>query len=190
MTMRHPFEWLSPTAQKRALWLLLPLTWVVMLCLQRIGRGLVTKYAPHGIISFEFAGNAATASAILGSWMSLGARFDAGLSLGLDYLYMPLYASSIALCCVLLCQQATPFVQQVGALLAWGQFFAALLDAVENYALIQVLQGEPGDFWPALARNAAIPKFVLVALGLAFVLLTGGWWLGQRLKRKLAASNI
>lgn len=187
MILRHPFEWLSPTAQKRALWLLLPLTWVVMIGLQRIGRGLITKEAPHGIISFEFAGNAATASAIVGSWVSLGARFDAGLSLGLDYLYMPLYASSIALCCVLLCQGAAQFVQNAGAFLAWAQFVAAALDAVENYALIQVLQGAPSDFWPALARYSAIPKFVLVALGLAFVLLTGLWWLGLKLKQKLAA---
>jgi hypothetical protein len=187
MTLRHPFEWLSLTAQNRALWLLLPLTWLVMFGLQRVGRGLVTKEAPHGILSFEFAGNAAQASAIVGSWLLPGARFDAGLSLGLDYLFMPLYASSIALCCVLLSRGLAPALDQIGALLAWAQFVAALLDAIENFALISVLQGTPGDFWPALARNSAIPKFALVVLGLVFTALAVLLRLVQTLRRNAIA---
>lgn len=181
--MRHPFEWLSPTVQKRALWLLLPMTWLVMFCLQRSGRGLVTKEAPHGILSFEFAGTATQANAIAGSWLLPGARFDAGLSLGLDYLFMPLYASSIALCCVLLSRGIARVLGNIGSLLAWAQWLAALLDAVENYALINVLQGAQGDFWPSLAYQCALPKFVIVALGLAFVAFAGLLRLGQALSR-------
>lgn len=184
MKLRHPFEWLSPTAQKRALWLLLPLTWVVMFCLQRIGRSLVTTAAPHGIVSFELAGDAIRANAITDSWLSPGAHFDAGLSLGLDYLFMPLYASAIALCCVLLSRSLSPMFVTLGALLAWAQFVAALLDAVENYALINVLQAEQGNLWPAVARGCALPKFMFVVLGLLFVVLSGLFRLGQMLQHK------
>jgi hypothetical protein len=38
---------------------------------------------------------------------------------------------------------------------------------------VQVLLGATGDAWPALARACALPKFALVALGLAYVALGG-----------------
>lgn len=183
MTLRHPFEWLSPTAQKRALWLLLPLTLAVMYSLQRIGEPLITLAAPNGIVSFELAGNMRRVDEIGTSWAPMG-FFFAGLSLGLDYLFMPLYACSIALSCVLLSQRAGLTLGNLSTLLAWGQFVAAALDAVENYALIRLLQGEQDNFWPVLARNCAIPKFALVALGLVFILPVGLLRLGQFVYRK------
>ena len=179
----HPFQWLSITNQKRALWLLFPLTWLVMLALQRIGEPLRTPAAPNGIISFELAGTAAKANEIGLSWAPAN-FFYAGLSLGLDYLYMPLYAGSIALCCVLLARGTERALQFTGVLLAWAQLLAGGLDAVENYALIQIILGESSEFWPILAKYCALPKFALVALGLLFVLLAGGWRLGQRWRRK------
>jgi len=180
----HPFQWLSTTNQKRALWLLLPLTWLVMFALQRIGEPLRTSAAPNGIISFELAGTMEKVNEIGLSWAPAN-FFYAGLSLGLDYLYMPLYAGSIALCCVLLAQGTGQALQSSGFLLAWAQLLAGGLDAVENYALIQLLLGEQAEFWPAVARYCAIPKFAIVALGLLFVLLAGLWRLGERWLRKL-----
>lgn len=176
----HPFEWLTETGRKRALWLLLPLTSLVMFCLQRIGVTLVTQAAPYGIVSFELAGSLARAYEMRISWPP-GSTFYAGLSLGLDYLYMPLYAASIALSCVLIAQQSVIWLRTVGTLLAWGQFVAGALDAIENYALIKVLLGEQAALWPMLARSCAIPKFILVGLGLLFVLLVGLLRIGQRM---------
>ena len=60
-------------------------------------------------------------------------------------------------------------ILDVGVLLAWAQFGAALLDAVENYALIQVLLGSQQALWPAVARWCAIPKFLIVAAGLVYI---------------------
>jgi hypothetical protein len=57
----------------------------------------------------------------------------------------------------------------LGTLLAWAQFGAALLDALENYALIQVLLGSQQALWPVVARWCAIPKFLIVAAGLVYV---------------------
>ncbi|MEY3284160.1 MAG: hypothetical protein RIR86_2173, partial [Acidobacteriota bacterium] len=53
---------------------------------------------------------------------------------------------------------------------AWAALLAGLLDAVENYALIRVLLGAGGDFWPALSRACARPKFAIVGVVLAYVL--------------------
>jgi hypothetical protein len=54
--------------------------------------------------------------------------------------------------------------------LAWAQFAAALLDVVENYALIRVLLGTEQAIWPVIARWCAMPKFIIVALGLIYVI--------------------
>ncbi len=161
--MTHPFTWLSPRGQRHAFAILAPLTVAVMVALDAIGRPLVTEAAPLGIVSFEFAGDVATAARMLEDWGEAD-RVRAGLSLGLDYLFLVLYASSIGLGCLLVARPAGPA-------LAWGQIGAASLDAVENFALIRLLLGSDNAVWPTLAWGCAAVKFALVGAGLAYVLL-------------------
>jgi len=161
--MTHPFAWMDRRGQRRAFAILAPLTVAVMLALDAIGRPLVTEVAPLGIVSFEFAGDVATATRMLEGWGEAG-RVRAGLSLGLDYLFLVLYASAIGLGCLLV-------ARAMGPALAWGQIGAALLDAVENFALIRLLLGSDNAVWPTLAWGCAAVKFALVGAGLAAVLL-------------------
>jgi len=171
MTTRHPFNRLSTSGQKRAFVALLALTLVVMVSLNALGGPLNTEVAPLGIVSFELAGELALAQSMVESWGQTGQVY-AGLNLGLDYLFMVAYSSSIALGCVLVARSLSrrgAFLSSVGVLLAWAQFSAALLDAVENYALIRVLLGSQQALWPAVARWCAIPKFSIVAAGLVYV---------------------
>jgi hypothetical protein len=177
--MKTPFDWVTPNRQKPVFISLALLTALVMVCLQIIGEPLVTEAAPQGIVSFELAGSPAAARQMVASWGAAGPIY-AGLSLGLDYLFMAAYAGSIGLGCVLVARRLNPSsiinLQSLGALLAWGLMAAALLDAVENFALIRLLLGAEA-LWPLLARWCAIPKFALVAAGLLFVLVGGfvGW---------------
>jgi len=171
MTLGGPFEWLSVSGQKRAFVGLFILTIAVMVSLNVLGGPLKTEAAPSGIISFEFAGDLATAQRIVASWGPEGQVY-AGLNLGLDYLFLFSYASAIALGCVLVSRGLAPrvgFLAALGAPLAWAQFIAALLDALENYALIRLLLGGQQTWWPAVARWCALPKFLIVALGLLYV---------------------
>ncbi|MDH3213309.1 MAG: hypothetical protein OEM05_12560 [Myxococcales bacterium] len=171
--MTHPFAWLSPPAQRRAFAVVAPLTVAVMVALDAIGRPLVTDASPLGIVSFEFAGDFATATRMLESWGEAG-RVRAGLSLGLDYLFLVLYASAIALGCRLVARRLAPpgtVVHRAGTGLAWGQVGAATLDAVENFALIRLLMGSDAALWPSLAWWCAALKFALVIAGLTYVLL-------------------
>jgi len=190
MTTRHPFEWLSASGQKRAFIVLLVLTLAVMVSLNALGGPLNTEVAPMGIVSFELAGELALAQSMVESWGQAGQVY-AGLNLGLDYVFLIAYSSSIALGCVLVARRlsrsnlARPgspdpghkrgfdnplrAISDVGVLLAWAQFGAALLDAVENYALIQILLGSQQALWPAVARWCAIPKFLIVAAGLVYI---------------------
>ena len=163
MISRHPFKWLPASEQKWAFLVLLALTLAVMVSLNALDRPLKTEAAPADIISFEFAGDLATAQDILESWGPRG-RVRAGVSLGLDYLYLVAYASCIALGCVLVARGVAgpvPFLAGVGVLLSWALFAAALLDAVENFALFQLLFGSRSEAWPAVARWCALPKFVI-----------------------------
>ena len=198
MATRHPFDWLSTSGQKRAFIVLLVLTLAVMVSLNALGGPLNTEVAPLGIVSFELAGELSLAQSMVESWGQIGQVY-AGLNLGLDYLFLVAYSSSIALGCVLVarslsrsnsarpgslrhCSGQSPdpgrkrgfgnplrTILDVGVLLAWAQLGAALLDALENYTLIQVLLGSQQKLWPVVARWCAVPKFLIVAAGLVYV---------------------
>ena len=138
-----------------------------------IGHPLVNETAPQGIVSFEFAGTVDVAQRMMDSWGPQG-RISAGLSLGFDYLFLVVYALCIALGCVLISramQYRVKIFVPIGAILAWAQFLAAILDAIENFALIRVLFGATVDLWPALARLCAGPKFLIVSAGLLYIII-------------------
>lgn len=171
--MKTPFDWITVNKQKPAFILMVILTIVVMVCLQIIGGPLVTGAAPQGIVSYEFAGDMPTARAILEAWGARG-QVLAGLSLGLDFLFLFAYAGSIGLGCVLAARKLAPqggLVYRAGVWLAWGLLAAAFLDTLENCALIRILLGSELALWPAMARWCALPKFVLVGAGLLFVIV-------------------
>ncbi len=173
MGTRHPFAWLSEPGQTRACAVAALLAIVVMVNLQIVGAPLQTEAAPSGIISFELAGDLPAAQAILASW-NAQAKIQAGLSLGADYLFMLVYATAIGLGCVLVARlfaSRSPTLAFVGGFLAWAQWGAAALDALENYALIRLLLGSVQAYWPAMAKWCAIPKFALVAAGLLYAVL-------------------
>jgi hypothetical protein len=173
--MKTPFDWIKTEKQKPVFITLAILTIVVMACLQIVGGPLVTDVASGGIVSYEFAGDLSTARAILDSWGADGQVF-AGLSLGLDFLFLFAYAGSIGLGCVLAARKLAPqggLVYRIGIWLAWGLPLAAFLDYLENYALIRLLLGSELTLWPTMAYWCAILKFTLVGIGLLYVLVGG-----------------
>jgi hypothetical protein len=124
-------------------------------------------------LSFEFAGDLAVAQEMIESWKPRGEVF-AGVILGFDYLFMVAYALTIGLGCVLVARSLSErfkTLSSVGIVLAWAMFLAALLDALENYALIRVLLGSGNELWPVVAKWCAGPKFIIIALGLLYVVI-------------------
>jgi hypothetical protein len=67
-----------------------------MASLQVTGAPLKTAASPNGIISFEFAGEIAVAQRMVDSWGATG-RIYAALNLGLDYLFLAVYACAIGI---------------------------------------------------------------------------------------------
>ncbi|MBN1636374.1 MAG: hypothetical protein JW920_07660 [Deltaproteobacteria bacterium] len=170
MAISHPFEKLSLSVKKRAFLVFLVLALVIMALLNIIGAPLITDAAPAGIVSYELAKNIDMTAGILASWDET-ARISAGLSLGFDYLFMVAYSVAIALACVLSAGLFRSALTSLGMILAWLQFVAAILDAIENYALIRLLYGAVSQPWPLIAWACAIPKFAFVLLGILYALV-------------------
>jgi hypothetical protein len=190
MKLRYPFEFLTLRAQKWAFGVLFVLSLILMVSLQILGAPLITAEAPLGIISFELAGDLELARNMIASWGPEGQVY-AGLNLGLDYLFMVAYAGAIALGCMLAAQslaERVPPLAYLGAVLAWGQVGAALLDALENYALIHILLGSEQEMWALIARWSALPKFAIVFCGIFYVLLGAVICLAIKPKSVIAGS--
>jgi len=167
-------------------WALLALTIVLTVVLQAVDTPLKTPAAPQGIVSYEFAGTTAAAQGILDSW-DAGAKVHAGFSLGLDYLYMPAYALTIGLACAWAARVLggrKHWLGSLGRVLAFGLGLAALLDAVENFALTTMLFSAAADPWPAVSRWCATGKFALIIAGLLYSVAGLIFWLMTRRSHK------
>ncbi len=149
------------------------LSLLLLIAMSLVDRNLKTNSAPRGIVSFELAGNLDKGQQILESWNTQGKMY-AALSLGLDYLFLIVYALFISLACVLIARNKLPryvLWAKLGYILGWSQFLAAFLDAIENFVLIRLLLGSQIEAWPVIARWCAIVKFAIVGAGLIYILV-------------------
>jgi hypothetical protein len=173
--MRDPFGWLPIPHRGRAFTFLALLALVLMATLNILGVPLRNDASPAGIISYEFAGSLPAAERILGAWGEEG-RVAAGLNLGLDFLFLFAYGAAIALGCVIAARSLkdrSRILGAIGTILAWAVIAAALLDVIENYALIRLLLGSGTGSLAAAARVCAAIKFSLVAVSLLYVVFGG-----------------
>jgi hypothetical protein len=181
-----PFAFLSPERRRNYFWFFLVITILVMLGLNLTGAPMTTEAAPYGIVSVELAGSVSAAEKILESWDAV-ARERCAFNLGLDYLFMPVYATTISLGCAMASgalQRSNWPLGKFGASLGWLQFLAALLDAIENYALVAILFGGIASPWPQIAAWCAIPKFILIFMGIVYAIYGASVVLVTRLTSK------
>jgi hypothetical protein len=161
--MPHPLAAIPPDQRARVFIPLLVATLLITFAFRFIGPAQPT------IVDFELAGSVDQAQAIVDAWNETD-RIRAGFSLGFDYLYMPVYSTTIALACVMAAGVLKKRVWYVcGVLLAWGLWIAAVCDATENLALFTILLGNNVAPYPQVAQICAIIKFGLILLGLMYV---------------------
>jgi hypothetical protein len=171
--MRHPLDAIPAGRRRYAFVPLLLATLSLMLgVMAPVDLPLRTPASPNGILSYEVAGDAATAQRMIDAWDGR-ARLHAAFGLGIDYLFMVVYSTTIALGCLWAAdvfRGAVPALAGLGAPLAWAQWLAAVLDAKENVALTIMLFGAVRDPWPAVAWWAAVTKFCLIVAGMLYAL--------------------
>jgi hypothetical protein len=175
--MYHPLNAIPHDKRLPAFLILLAATIGLSVVFRMIG-----PLSPN-IVDFELAGTVAAANGILNAWDGL-AKMQAAFNLGIDYLYMPVYSTTIALACIWAATVLDRKVWQgMGVALAWGLWLAAIFDAVENYALVTVLYLGAAAPYPMVARFCATCKFGLILLGLAYCVIAAIIWIAIAIKR-------
>jgi hypothetical protein len=171
--LMHPLERIPAERWSRVFASLVIATLAVMAVLRVMNAPLQNEAAPGGIVPFELAGGVEQATHILESWDAT-ARIYAAFGLGLDFLFMVVYSTSIAMACLWAASVLGGVgggLTGLGVWLAWGQWGAALLDAMENVALFVVLVGPVSSPWPQVAWGCATVKFALILMGLFYVMV-------------------
>ena len=175
LKLSNPYTWLSAHSQKYALFIFGSATIILLVLLSILDQPLKTDQAPNGIISFEIAINFLQSQSILSSWDHHSKLF-AALSLGLDFLFLIAYSLFLSLLCLKTAERFTGknnWFRNIGIIISWLQFLAALFDAVENYALIQLLLGSQKELFSSIAYYFAVAKFLFILT--AFVYLIAGF---------------
>lgn len=112
--MKHPLEKVPATSRKPWFWAFLAGTLILFAIFRVLDAPLRTAAAPNGIVSFELAGTPSQAQTIIDSWHEMAfllssvegqpvpgfvsrAYSFAVFGLGIDYLFMPIYATALAL---------------------------------------------------------------------------------------------
>lgn len=169
--MKHPLEPIPASRRKTLFWLFFALALAILSIFQALDASLKTRAAPAGILTFEFARNAQQAGQIISSW-SLPARLNAAFGLGLDYLFMPVYALAFGLAILWAARQwQAETWQRLGIFLGWGVWLAAACDALENVGLFLALNGYGNNTTVAIVYTLVNIKFGLLLLGLVYALL-------------------
>jgi len=173
--MRRPFHRFDTRALRA------PLPWVGLgallsgAALMFVDQDLRTEACPLGIVSYELAFDPSVARAMVESWAATPRGLQsAGLSLGVDYLFMLLYATGLSLLTVRVAERfgdAQARARGLGALAAWGFLGAGLMDAVENFGLSVVYLGGGGSWAAPLAGACASVKFALLGVGGLYLLV-------------------
>jgi len=185
--MQHPLEFVSVSYRKRFFFLFLFLTVTLFVIFRFLDKPLHTSAAPNGIVSFELAGSVEQARAITDEWKRSSLLLSevagqpnpdivnipyvfAAFGLGIDYLFMPVYALALAFGTLLVASKHSGWLRSLGAVAGYGAFAAALFDAVENYALFQILLNRISSPYPEIAYYCASIKFSLLIFGLIYAL--------------------
>jgi hypothetical protein len=173
-----PLDFIPAPRRIALFWLFFTLTLAFFAVFGILDQPLRTPAAPNGIVSFEIAGSTTQAAAIRDSW-SPTARLYAAFGLGLDFLFMPVYATALSLSTLLAATRRKGRAWLgLGAVLAWGAYLAAGLDVVENSALLHILLQGAALPMPQIAAICAMLKFVVLLIGIGYALL--GWLLPQK----------
>lgn len=141
-------------------------TVILLAALVMINQTLKTESAHQGIVSYQLAGSAEQALAIVQSWGEEGLQW-ATLSLWVDFLFIPVYCLTL----ILLTRHCTldrPGVRE-RTTARWIRtlFIAAgLADVTENVLLLNNLDA-PTDAISLAAAISALVKFTALTIGIA-----------------------
>jgi hypothetical protein len=186
--MTGPLGNADPDARRRVLWIA-GVAALALLAFLVYQDGQIEDSGGPGIVPFEVAGTSDRAEEILAEWGEEG-QDDARVSLIVDYPYLVAYGIFLAVACTVgadrLARRGFERLARAGPAIGWGAVVAAALDAIEDAALLSVIDGNT-EVLPAVALIAAIGKFALA--GIAVLYAIAGVVLGRGPSRAAPAAN-
>lgn len=160
------------SSRRRALWITGVASLIALVVLGALDREMTDAGGP-GIIGFELAASEDRAEEIKADWGDEG-RDAAQLSLWLDFLYLALYGSFLALAIRAVADGARgrgrEHFARIGVLLWLFPLAAAGLDAAEDVCLLLVLGGHALSLAAPAATVFASVKFAAIAASLGYLL--------------------
>ncbi len=167
----HPFSWLPHSSRWYVLAVLFLAAATLAWKLSSQGKPLITPAAPKGMLSFQFCWSRSEAIKILDSWAKL--KDVARKQLLWDYLFLSIYPLLLSLACVMLGDSFGDARAVVAVLGSWCVLFAGPLDAMENYALLRMLDSDASESMAKAAWWCAGIKFVLAFSALGYIAVAG-----------------
>ena len=151
---------------------------LLLAILLAVGLLIWSLFPRVAILRLELAGSAARARAIVDAWSRNGRLGAARLNVYVDFPFLVVYSTLLAVAVVLAGRAATSSEliskedDQIVTAFALGALAAGVCDAVENGALLGMLSkdAEITDSRARLATVVAVLKLVLVALTVGWIL--------------------
>ena len=163
---------------KYSLLILLPLligTVTMIIILQKQGHALRTAATPLGIVSFEFAKTTDEAETVLHAWQpnsKINLIAIAQKNIWLDFIFIPFYSLFLFAACRKIRYHSQKWQKKAGKNFAYGALAAGVFDIIENYFMLQTIDGNYGIFSTLFTFICAAAKFVLAGLATVYILLS------------------
>ncbi len=141
-----------------------------MVKLQHIDGFLKSPITPAGIVGFELAFTRERAAFMLHAWTANGVLASARESLRLDFAFLLAYPVSLGLGCRILTRRNASWFDRVGRQLSNAVFACIPLDAIENVALLRMLDSGASSGMTRLVGIVATIKFALVLSAVVFLI--------------------
>ena len=166
------FNLLSQATVARSFKKVAVVTGVLFIVLAVLNHRLQLPISPFGIVSYQFAGTAARAQAIVTAWHSAQV-FSTALQLQyLDCVFLGVYPVCLAWACRLLAPVGQPHTAG-GNLVPWFALAAGPFDGVENLLQIIMLKVGATDALALWSMRAASLKFICIGVAGSYLLRVG-----------------
>ena len=139
---------------------------------------LLKAREPGGILALEFAWSGQRAAEILAAWDGLEAVVR--LQTRWDFLFLLCYPLALSLACGRLADAPGNPVPMIGAFVAWAALAAIPLDAVENLAMLRMVDQGGRETLAKVATWCAGLKFTALLAVVGYLLSVGTATLAQR----------
>lgn len=142
---------------------------VVMIVVMRfMGVGLVSKFSPLGIVSLELSKNFDQAKSMIDE---VGVK-PFQWNIGIDFLFIIAYMMLLFLCCkALMNNYRSSGLKTIGLIFLELSVLVAVLDLIENIAMLITLGGYGTNTSVTVSYWAAIAKFVVAALVVVYIII-------------------